>query len=277
MEHYFQAVQESADFLKKKIPFAPGLAVVLSGGLDSFVEALQDKTVFSSADIPHFPKGRAEGHAGRIVFGRYNGVALVTLQGRSHYYEGLSPQEVVFPYFVLQSLGTRTVITTNAVGGIRHDCNVGDLLVVTDHINMMGTNPLIHLAVQKSKNQFTSLQDCYDPTLIDWAKKVAVQQKIILKEGVYLATFGPSYETRAEIRAFRAMGADTVGMSTVFEVIAARFLEMKGLTLNIITNPAADRHTGVMRHQEVLEAVGQVQSRLVGLLQGVVEKIGAAK
>ena len=272
-ENYLSAVQQAADFLKGKIRKTPRLIVVLSGGLDPFVDAMENKITLRSTEIPHFPKASAQGHAGQIIFGEYAGCPLVALQGRYHYYEGLSAQEVVFPYFVLHAVGASTVMTTNAVGGIREDLNVGDIMVVTDHINMMGTNPLIGLAMQRKENQFTSMLNCYDADLIQLAKQVAAGQKINLKEGVYVATHGPCYETKSEIRAFRSMGADTVGMSTAFEVIASRFVGMKVVTFNIITNPAADRHTGTMNHQEVLEAMQQVQPKLVRLLQGMVEKI----
>ncbi|MBI4126476.1 MAG: purine-nucleoside phosphorylase, partial [Deltaproteobacteria bacterium] len=242
---------------------------------DAFATALEKQNILSTADIPHFPKSRAEGHAGKLVFGAWKGTPVVAMQGRQHYYEGHAPQDVVFPYFVLGQLGVRTLITTNAVGGIRHDLNPGDILVVTDHINMMGTNPLIGLAIQRTTDQFTSMTDAYSRELRALAINVAKEQKIELKEGVYIANPGPSYETPAEIKAYRTMGADTVGMSTVFEVIAANFLKMRVLTINIITNPAADRHGGVMNHAEVLEAMKGAADNVVRLVRGIVEELPA--
>ncbi len=273
-ENYFQWVQESAQFIQKKTSIRPQLAVVLSGGLDPFVESIQEKTVLHSSDIPHFPKARAEGHAGQIIFGTLGGVPLVALKGRYHYYEGLSPQEVVFPYFVLRELGMEFVMTTNAVGGIRKDLDAGDLMLVTDHINFMGTNPLIGLSVQRKTNQFPSMQQAYDPALRELSKVVAKKMNLPLKEGVYVGVPGPSYETPSEILAFRSLGADSVGMSTIFEVIAARFLGVRVVTLNIITNPSSDRHAGTMNHQEVLEAMNRVQPFVVTWLKGMVAEIG---
>ena len=271
---YFPKVDEAAAWLQKRTSIQPRLLVVLSGGLDAFATALEKPTVLSTRDIPHFPQSRAEGHAGKLVFGTWKGIPLVVCQGRQHYYEGHAPQEVVFPYFVLNALGVKTLITTNAVGGIRHDLNPGDILLVTDHINMMGTNPLIGLAIQRKTDQFTSMTNAYHADLRELAKGVATKQNITLKEGVYIACTGPSYETPAEIKSYRTIGADTVGMSTVFEVTAANFLGMKVLTLSIITNPAADRHGGVMNHAEVLEAMKGAAEKVVNLLRGIVEEIG---
>ena len=273
MQDYFQKVAEAAEFLKKKVSLQPKLIVVLSGGLEPFVDGIQNQVKFLSTDIPHFPKARAEGHKGELIFGTYDKLPLVVLKGRYHYYEGLSPQEVVFPYFALNSAGAEILVTTNAVGGVRHDLNPGDVMVVEDHINMMGTNPLIGVAIQRPHDQFPSMQNAYDSELRGLALQVAAQKKIELKKGIYLANPGPSYETPAEIKAYRQMGGDTVGMSTVFEVIAARFLKMRVLTLNIITNPASDRHTGEMKHEEVLQAMNMAQNKVVALLEGVVGEI----
>ena len=277
MEYYFHKVAESAAFLKAKLSVHPKLLLVLTGGLQDFLEEIKDQQIFKSTDIPHFPKAKAEGHTGQIIFGRFQGLPIAVMKGRSHYYEGLSPQEVVFPYFVFNKLGVDQLITTNAVGGIRKDLKAGDIMVVQDHINMMGTNPLIGLSVQTPKDQFTSLQKAYDPEWIRLAEKIAKQNKVVLKKGVYLGTTGPSYETPAEIKAFRRLGADTVGMSTVFEIIAARYLKMRVLTLNIIANPSADRHKGEMTHKEVLKAIEKSQAKMVCLLKGVVGALAEKK
>ena len=266
---YFKKVSEAAEFLKGKIEEKPRLILVLSGGLDTFVQALGHPKKLRSSEIPHFPKARAEGHSGELLFSQYNHLPVVVMKGRYHYYEGLTPQEVVFPYFVLQELGAQFLVTTNAVGGVRADLNPGDLMLVEDHINFMGTNPLIGIAVQRPQDQFPSMQKAYDPELIILAEKLAQQEKIELKKGIYLANSGPSYETPAEVCAYRSLKADTVGMSTVFEVIAARFLKMRVLTFNIITNPSADRHVGDMNHKEVLQAMQQAEEKVVRLLKGV--------
>lgn len=273
IQQYFQNVEAATKFLRGKTKITPKVVVVLSGGMDGFVAALTDTVEISAKDIPHFPTTRVEGHAGKLTFGNYAGVPLVAMQGRYHYYEGHTPQDVVFPYFVMNALGATHAITTNAVGGIRDTLNVGDIMVTTDHINMMGTNPLIGLAMSRSTNQFTSMQDAYNKELRGVAHTVAKAAGIELKEGIYLGTPGPSYETPAEIRMFRHLGADTVGMSTVFEVIACNFLEMKVLTFNCISNVSADRFTGVMSHDHVIKAMKDMQPKMITLLQGVVTRL----
>ncbi|PIR20273.1 MAG: purine-nucleoside phosphorylase [Deltaproteobacteria bacterium CG11_big_fil_rev_8_21_14_0_20_47_16] len=273
IQAYFQHVDEAAKFLSSKTTIQPKAMLVLSGGMDGFVEAMTDKVTISAGDIPHFPTTRVEGHTGKLTFGNYAGVPLVALQGRYHYYEGHSPQDVVFPYFVMNKLGAMVSITTNAVGAITEKLNVGDISVVTDHINMMGTNPLIGLAMSRKTNQFTSMQDAYNKELRGIAHDVAQSESIELKESVYLGTPGPSYETPAEIRMFRQMGADTVGMSTVFETIACNFLGMKVLTFNCISNVSADRFQGVMSHDHVIKAMKDMQPKVIKLLQGIVDRI----
>lgn len=274
IQAYFEHVAAAAKFLRGKTKSAPKAVVVLSGGMEGFVAAMTDTVEVSAKDVPHFSTTRVEGHAGKLTFGEYAGVPLVAMQGRYHYYEGHTPQDVVFPYFVMNALGATHAITTNAVGGITETLNVGDILVVTDHINMMGTNPLIGLAMSRTTNQFTSMQDAYSKELRELAHNVANTEGIALKDGIYLGTPGPSYETPAEIRMFRKMGADSVGMSTVFETIACNFLGMKVLTLNCISNVSADRFVGVMDHDHVIRAMKDMQPKVVKLLQGVVNQLG---
>lgn len=275
IQQYFKQVDEAAQFLRGKIKISPKVVVVLSGGMEGFVAAMTDKVEISAAEIPHFPTTRVEGHAGKLIFGHYAGVPLVAMQGRYHYYEGHTPQAVVFPCFVMHALGATHAITTNAVGGITLSLNVGDILVVTDHINTMGTNPLIGLAMSRSTNQFTSMQDAYSKEMRDVAHAVGKKLGIPLKEGIYVGAPGPSYETPAEIRMYRQFGVDTVGMSTVFETIAYNFLAMKVLTFNCISNVSADRFTGVMTHDHVIKAMKDMQPKMVKLLQGVVTQLSS--
>ncbi len=271
---YFPNVDESVAWLAERVSIKPDIVVVLSGGLGDFIEGMDERVEISSKDIPHFPTARAQGHSGKIVFGKYDGIPIAVLVGRYHYYEGHAPQDVVFPYFVLAGLGAKTLVTTNAVGGVNADFNPGDVMMVTDHINAMGINPLIGIAVQRSENQFTGMTNAYDAELQDVARGIASKIGLELREGVYLATSGPSYETKAEVAAFRRMGADAVGMSTVPAVIAANFLGMRVLTFSCISNPAADLHSGDMTHQEVLDAMNALAPKVVELLRGVVAKLG---
>lgn len=271
---YTSDVAEAAAWIRKRVAQEPTIAVVLSGGLGDFADRLTERQAIVSSEIPHFPLARAEGHSGTLVFGRHGGVPVVALSGRFHYYEGHTPQAVVFPTFVLAGIGIRILVTTNAVGGINRAFRPGDIMLVEDHINMMGINPLIGIAIQRPTDQFTSMTKAYDDELRVIAQRVAKARGIEMKKGVYLATSGPSYETKAEIRAYRKLGADAVGMSTVPEIIAANFLGLRCLTFSCIANAAADLHGGTMTHAEVLAAMNALSPRMVSLLRGVVEEIG---
>ncbi|MBN1283726.1 MAG: purine-nucleoside phosphorylase [Proteobacteria bacterium] len=273
-ESYFSRVEEAAAWLRGRASMSPRVVVVLSAGLGSFVGDMEGTSSISSSEIPHFPRAMAEGHEGRLVFGRMKGVPMVAVSGRFHCYEGHSPQSVVFPYFVLTNLGARILITTNAAGGVNRKFRAGDLMIVRDHINMMGINPLVGIAVQRRHDQFTSMNRAYDPALRDIALREARRIRMKLREGVYLAVMGPSYETKAEIAAFRRMGADAIGMSTVPEVIASNFLGLRVLSFSCIANPAADLHEGEMSHAEVLESMQRLSPRAVRLLEGIVAEAG---
>jgi purine-nucleoside phosphorylase len=270
---FFPQVEEATKYLKAKIKISPKLLVVLTGGAEGFVKALEERQEFEAPDVPNYPVTRAEGHRGRIIFGKYEGLPLIAMQGRHHYYEGHLPQSVIFPYFVFERLGIQAVITTNAVGGINSTYNPGDIVVVKDHINLMGINPLIGIAVQREKDQFTSMNNAYDIDLRRLAFKAAEKQNVDLKEGVFVAVSGPSYETKSEIKAFRILGADTIGMSSVFEVIACKFLGLKVLTLNCVANPAADLHKGELKHEEVLRVVSQAQDKMAKLLGAIIKEM----
>ena len=274
---YFPRVEEAAKWLKQEVGITPKATVVLSGGLDAFLDKIENKVPVEASYIPHFPSSRAQGHAGKFVFGTFKGLPIVAMQGRQHCYEGHEPSMVVFPHMVLNKLGSQVLINTNAVGGIRMDLNPGDIVVTNDHINFMGMNPLVGIAVQRKENQFTSMTNAYDSELRELTFKLAKENNIEVKDGVYIAVSGPNYETKAEIKAFRMWGADTVGMSTVPEVLAANFLGMKVLVLNIITNPAADRHGGTMTHHEVLDAMKNASPKVVKLLELVVAELAKKK
>lgn len=276
MSTFFKKVDEAAAWLKSRIKIEPKIVIVLSGGLQSFVDELKGAVVISSSDIPNFPAANAEGHSGKLYFGAHKGVPIVALAGRYHFYEGHSPRAVVFPYFVLEKIGVKTLVATNAVGGINKTYKPGDIMLIKDHINMMGFNPLVGIATQRKTDQFTDMTNAYDEDLRKSAKKVARRLKINLKEGVYIAQSGPSYDTKAEIKAFRKMGADAIGMSTAPEVIAANFLGMKVLAFSCIANPAADVHKGKMSHAEVLEAMNAVAPKIVALLREMVKEISVA-
>ena len=270
---YFSKVNEARDYLKSKIKIEPKVMLVLSGGLTEFVEKIDSPVTISAADVPHFPRATAEGHSGKMVFGTIDGLPLVAFQGRFHFYEGHSMADVIFPTFVMNALGAKTLVVTNAVGGINAGFNTGDIMLIKDHINFMGTNPLIGISTLKPENQFPDMTDAYSAKLQVLAKEAAGEVQLDLKEGVFIAASGPSYETRTEVKMFRSFGADAAGMSVVPEITTAKFLKMDTLGFSCIANPAADLHPGGMNHQEVLDAMKEMEGRLVKLLLAVVKKL----
>lgn len=272
-DDFFKKVAESATYLSERLNKEPKLLIVLTAGVKGPLDQLEDKIEISSAEIPYFPIARVPGHDGKLIFGKLDGVEIVLMKGRYHFYEGLTAQEVVFPYFVLNQLGVTSVITINAVGGIRKDLDVGDIMLVKDHINLLGDNPLKGIAIRRSYGQFTDMTDAYDREYQDIARNVVRDYQTELKEGVYLAVSGPNYETKAEIGMMRNMGADFVGMSTVFEVIASKFLGMRVLAFSLITNPAADRHQGGMSHEEVIEALDKMGPKVSEFVTSCARKI----
>ncbi|MCH9630459.1 MAG: Purine nucleoside phosphorylase 1 [Chlamydiia bacterium] len=272
-EGFFQKVDESARYLNETIDTKPKLLIVLTAGIKGPLDLLEDKVEISSADIPHFPIAKVPGHEGKLIFGKLDGVDIVLMKGRYHYYEGISPQEVVFPYFVLNSMGVESVITMNAVGGIREDLDVGDIMLVTDHINLLCNNPLKGVSILQRGREFTDMSNAYDCEYQEVARNQADLKGIELKTGVYTALSGPNYETKAEIRMLRTLGADFVGMSTIFEVLSSRFLEMRVLAFSCITNPAADRNVGKISHEHVLKALNDMNPKLSDLVTGCAKEL----
>lgn len=270
---YLKKVEEAKKYLEPKIGIMPKVMLVLSGGLTQFVDRIDDPVTIAATDVPNFPKATAEGHSGKMIFGKIGKLPLVVFQGRFHFYEGHRMQNVVFPLFTMHALGARTLVVTNAVGGIRESFKPGDIMLVKDHINFMGTNPLIGISTLTPKNQFPDMTDAYTSRLQDLARESAKMSGVELKEGVYIAASGPSYETKTEIRMFRSWGADAVGMSVIPEITTAKFLNMETLAFSCIANPAADLHAGGMNHHEVLDAMKEMEGRLVKLLLAVVEKL----
>jgi purine-nucleoside phosphorylase len=279
---YYDQVAEAAAFLKSKLGSPePRVGVVLGSGLGAAAEVVAHPIMVPYSEIPHFPRSTVEGHSGRMVAGKLGGVEVVIMQGRVHFYEGYSPLEVTFPMRVLGALGVRAVVLTNAAGGIQAGYRVGQLVVLSDHINMMGWNPLNgpnepRYAFRPGAGlRFFDMTEAYSKPLRELAKAVAKEEGFDLEEGVYLATPGPSFETPAEIRAFRALGATLVGMSTVPETIVARHMGIEVLGISCVTNLAAGLGATQLSHQEVFETGRQVESRLAGLLMKLVPRIAA--
>jgi purine-nucleoside phosphorylase len=279
---YFDQVAEAAAFLKSRLgSLAPNIGVVLGSGLGAVADAILNPIVVPYAEIPHFPQSTVEGHSGRIVAGLLGGVPTVVMQGRVHFYEGYTPRQVTFPMRVLGALGLRAVVLTNAAGGIAEGYHIGQLVALADHINLMGFNPLIgpnepHFGFRPGSGlRFFDMTEAYSKQLRSLAKSAAAEEGFELTDGVYLAVSGPSFETPAEIRAFRTMGATLVGMSTVPETIVARHMGLEVLGISCVTNLAAGLGAAQLSHEEVFEAGRQVEHRLARLLERLVPSIAA--
>jgi purine-nucleoside phosphorylase len=282
--NYFEQTTEAAEFLDEMLGgLGPRIGIVLGSGLGAVAEAVESPVLVPYGEIPHFPQSTVEGHSGRIVAGLLGGVPVVVMQGRVHYYEGYTPQHVTFPMRVLGRLGIDSVILTNAAGGINSNYQIGQLVLLSDHINMLGFNPLVGPneprfgAPPKSGLRFFDMTEAYSVELRAMAQEAARAEGFALHEGVYLATSGPSFETPAEIRAFHALGADLVGMSTVPETIVARHMGIRVLGISCVTNLAAGISATQLSHHEVFEAGSRVQHQLARLLARLVPAIAATQ
>jgi len=272
----FARAERAAKFIRSKTKLRPKIALVLGSGLGAFADELESATRIPYERIPHFPRSTAVGHAGRLVIGKVGDVAVAAMQGRVHFYEGYSPADVVFPMRVFGRLGIRAAILTNAAGGINLGFKQGTLIVMRDHINLQGSNPLIGPNDERFGPRFPDMTHAYHKDYRVAALEEARRLGIEVSEGVYAALSGPSYETPAEIRYLRTIGADVVGMSTVPEVIAARHSDMRVLGISCVTNAAAGILDQPLNHREVLETAARVKGEFVALLKAVLPKIEQA-
>ncbi len=268
---------KTVEFLRARIPVPPVVGVILGSGLGDFAAAVEDRVEIPYGQIPGFPSSAVVGHAGTLVAGTLAGIPIVVLAGRIHYYEGHPMSLVVTPARVLGLLGCRDVVVTNAAGGIDTRFSAGDLMLISDHINLFGTNPLIGPNEDSLGARFPDMSDAYRADLRTMARAVARKIRVPLREGVYVGVSGPSYETPAEIRAFRALGASAVGMSTVPEVIALGHMGVGVVGISCITNMAAGVLKQPLRHDEVLETTRRVKDRFVRLLSALVEAMGKGR
>lgn len=270
----FDNVVEAVEFVRRRAALAPRVGVVLGSGLGEFAAAVEGATIIPYEEIPHFKKVSVAGHAGRLVLGTVGGAPVAVLQGRYHYYEGHDILDVVFPVRVLAKLGVQGLLLTNAAGGIGKGLRPGDLLVIRDHINLMGLNPLRGANDERLGPRFPDMSAVYDPEFQEIV--VAAQRQIgrRARRGVYLALSGPSYETPAEIRMLAALGADAVGMSTVPEAICARHMGLRVAGISCVTNLAAGISRQPLSHQEVTETAERVKSDFIKLLKLVIPKLG---
>ncbi len=272
----YDKVQEAARFIGQRTKLRPRIALVLGSGLGAFAESLKGSTLIPYKEIPHFPVSTAIGHAGRLVVGKCSGVPVAAMQGRAHFYEGYAIQQVVFPTRVLKLLGVKTLLLTNAAGGINRRMRQGGLMLIRDHLNLQGTNPLVGPNDERFGPRFPDMTEAYSKKLRAIALRMARRQKLRLYEGIYAALHGPSYETPAEIRALARLGADAVGMSTVPEVIAANHMGMQALGISCVTNMAAGLSKKKLSHDEVLETGERVGKQFSAFLQALIPALAEA-
>jgi purine-nucleoside phosphorylase len=266
-------LREAATHVGSRTKLRPQVAVVLGSGLGGFAQSLSGRTSVPYPEIPHFPRSSVEGHEGSLIAGAFEGVPLLVMAGRVHAYEGYGAEEVAFPLRVLATLGVKSVILTNAAGAINTAFKPGELMILTDHINLTGLNPLVGSDHPEASARFVDMSEAYHPRLVAACEQAARRIGLNVRKGVYLGLLGPSFETPAEIRAFRSLGADAVGMSTVLECIAANQMGVKVLGISCLTNMAAGIQPRKLDHREVMETGERVRSVLVELLGATIPAI----
>ena len=271
---YFERVEQAAAEVRKRAGSAvPDVAIVLGSGLGDFAQQLRDAVTIPYTDLPHWPASKVVGHAGTLVVGTLAGKRVAALAGRAHFYEGHDLQTVTFAARVMGRLGVKVLILTNAAGGINVALTPGTLMVMDDHINLMGGNPLAGPNEDAFGPRFPDMTEVYSTRLRALADEVARKQGLAIGHGVYVAVLGPSYETPAEIRAFRAIGADAVGMSTAPEAIVARHMGVEVLGISCISNAAAGVLPQPLHHDEVMEVARRVRDAFAALLEGIIERL----
>ncbi|MDQ3605122.1 MAG: purine-nucleoside phosphorylase [Gemmatimonadota bacterium] len=264
---------EATDAIRARTTFEPEVAIILGTGLGGLAEHIEAEAVISYEEIPHFPLATVESHTGRLILGTLRGRRVVVMQGRLHRYEGYSLQQVAFPVRVMRALGARTLVVSNVSGGMNPLWDVGDLVLIADHINLLGDNPLVGPNFEELGPRFPDMSQPYDAQLQELAQEVALELGIPLRSGVYVALAGPSLETPAEYRMLRTLGADVVGMSTVPEVIVAVHGGMRVLGLSIITDACLPDALEPVSVEKIIAVAGEAEPRLTALIEGVVERM----
>lgn len=268
-----EQIKSTADFLKKKTNFTPEVGIVLGTGLGGLVKEIQAEHVIEYSEIPNFPVSTVEGHSGKLIFGKLGGRNVVAMQGRFHYYEGYDMKQVTFPIRVMKYLGISYLFLSNASGGVNPDFEIGDLMIINDHINLFPTNPLIGKNHIELGPRFPDMSDAYDATLVQKAKDIAADLGIKVQEGVYAGLSGPCFETPAEYRYVRNVGADTVGMSTVPEVIVARHMKVPCFAISIITDLGVPGKIVQVTHEEVQKVAAEAETRMTKLMKEMIGKL----
>lgn len=266
-------IKEAADFIGEKLGMKFDAAVILGSGLGKLMDSVNDRKVVNYKDIPGFPLTTVEGHNGQLIAGSINGKNVLAMKGRFHYYEGYEAKDIVMPIRVIKKLGVRTLIVTNAAGGINRVFHPGDLMVIRDHLSLFAPSPLRGKNLNEFGPRFPDMSMAYDHSLIELAFNVSQELDIKLKEGVYAFVQGPMYETPAEIRALGILGADAVGMSTVPEVITANHSGISVLGISCITNMAAGITGNILNHEEVIDVAGKIEQNFSKLVEKIISRI----
>ncbi|MBY7143441.1 purine-nucleoside phosphorylase [Virgibacillus sp. NKC19-3] len=267
------AIKEASKYIEEKLSEQPTIGLILGSGLGVLGEEIEKPVTIPYNDIPHFPVSTVAGHKGQLVIGSLEGKQVIAMQGRFHYYEGYSMKQVTFPVRVMKQLGIDSIIVTNAAGGINIGFNPGDLMLITDHINNMGSNPLIGKNNSELGDRFPDMSQVYDKTYIQHAETVADELSIDVKKGVYVGNTGPTYETPAEIKMLRTLGGDAVGMSTVPEVTAAKHAGLRILGISCISNMAAGILDQPLTHAEVMETTEKVRQDFLRFVKNIISKL----
>jgi purine-nucleoside phosphorylase len=271
--HSVEAIGAAADRVRARFSTMPDVALILGTGLGALGREIAVRATIDYSDIPGFPLSTVESHAGRLLCGTLGGKTVIAMQGRFHRYEGYTLQQVTFPVRVLQALGAKTLVVSNACGGMNPLWTAGDLMLISDHINMLGDNPLVGENDDRLGPRFPDMSAPYDPALRALAHAVAIEQHLTLREGVYVAVAGPNLETRAEYRMLRALGADVVGMSTVPEVIVAVHGGMRVLGVSIVTDQCLPDALEPASLEKILTVAGDAEPKLTALVRGVLERL----
>ncbi len=267
-----EKIKETASFLAGKVSDMPKTAIILGTGLGTLVDFMEDKQYIPYSEIPNFPISTVEGHSGNLIFGTLGGKRVIAMQGRFHYYEGYDMKQVTFPVRVMKALGVNTLFVSNAAGGMNKEFRVGDVMVITDHINLFPENPLRGKNYKELGDRFPAMTEPYDHALIALADKIADENKMRLMHGVYVGTTGPTFETPAEYEYFRVIGGDAVGMSTVPEVIVAKHGNMRVFGISVITDLGGKDIHDVPSHEEVQQAAVKAQPTVVALMREMVAR-----
>ena len=267
-----EKIKETASFLAGKVSDMPKTAIILGTGLGTLVDYMEDKQYIPYSEIPNFPISTVEGHSGNLIFGTLGGKRVIAMQGRFHYYEGYDMKQVTFPVRVMKALGVDTLFVSNAAGGMNKEFRVGDVMVITDHINLFPENPLRGKNYKELGDRFPAMTEPYDHALIALADKIADENKMRLMHGVYVGTTGPTFETPAEYEYFRVIGGDAVGMSTVPEVIVAKHGNMRVFGISVITDLGGKDIHDVPSHEEVQQAAVKAQPTVVALMREMVAR-----